>query len=137
MQPPPRRRSPLAFFTLFLAGFLASLATAPVTAFAQGASNDGERLFRARCGACHSLEPGQNRVGPHLAELADRIAGTIEGARYSAALQDSGTVWTAESLDVFLASPRQAIPGTTMSVGLANAGQRAAIIDFLLSADRR
>ncbi|RWK67842.1 MAG: c-type cytochrome, partial [Mesorhizobium sp.] len=36
----------------------------PVAAWAQQA--DGERLFRQRCGTCHSLESGQTRAGPHL-----------------------------------------------------------------------
>lgn len=120
-----------------LAVILAVLAAAPTATLAQDPSGDGERLFRARCGACHSLEPGQNRIGPHLADLADRTAGTVEGARYSNALQSSGTVWTAEALDAFLANPRQAVPGTTMTVSLTNAGQRAAIIEFLLSPHSR
>lgn len=133
MPPLCRRR----FLPAVAAACLAGLASAPAATIAQSASANGETLFRARCGACHSLEPGQNRVGPHLAELADRRAGTVEGARYSAALRNSGAVWNAESLDAFLASPRQAVPGTTMTVGLTNTGQRAAIIDFLLSRNRR
>jgi cytochrome c len=46
----------------------------------------GERLFRTRCASCHSLNPGENRVGPHLSGLVGRSAGSVEGARYSKAL---------------------------------------------------
>ncbi|MPZ10508.1 MAG: c-type cytochrome [Kiloniellaceae bacterium] len=73
---------------------------------------EGETLFRARCAACHSLEPGQSRIGPALAGLAGRTAGIVEGARYSSALRDSGLVWNAETLEAFLANPREAVPGT-------------------------
>lgn len=128
---------PILHRRFLLAVVPAFLAALPTATLAQDPSVDGERLFLTRCGACHSLEPGQNRAGPHLAELADRPAGTVEGARYSNALRSSGMVWNAGALDAFLANPRQAVPGTTMTVSLANAGQRAAIIEFLLSAPSR
>lgn len=118
---------------LVLAAALAGLAGAPTTALAQSAAAEGETLFRARCAACHSLEAGQSRIGPHLADLAGRTAGTAEGARYSPALRNSGVVWNAETLDAFLANPRQAVAGTTMTVSLPNPTQRAAIVDFLLA----
>jgi cytochrome c len=101
----------------------------PVAASAQQA--DGERLFRQRCGACHSLEPGQNRAGPHLSGVIGRKAGSVEGARYSAALRESDIVWDGGTLDTFLAAPRQRVPGTSMTVGVPNAAQRAAIIVYL------
>ncbi|MEI8700950.1 c-type cytochrome [Mesorhizobium sp. M6A.T.Ce.TU.002.03.1.1] len=101
----------------------------PSAASAQQA--DGERLFRQRCGTCHSLEPGQNRVGPHLSGVIGRTSGSVEGARYSAAMRESGIVWDSQSLDSFLAAPRQRVPGTSMTVGVPNAAQRAAIIGYL------
>jgi len=122
---------------LLLAIILAGSGFAIAGAQAQDTTSQGETLFRARCGACHSLETGQNRIAPHLAGIAGRTAGTVEGARYSGALQESGTVWTAETLDPFLANPRRAMPGTTMAVSLPNPAQRAAIIDFLLEQENR
>jgi len=101
----------------------------PAAASAQQA--DGERLFRQRCSACHTMDSGENRVGPHLSDVVGRTAGSVEGARYSAAMRESGIVWGAESLDTFLAAPRQMVRGTTMTVGLPNAEQRAAIIAYL------
>jgi cytochrome c len=113
----------------FLTGLFAAGLLLPAAAFAQQA--DGERLFRQRCGTCHSLEPGQNRVGPHLSGVIGRTAGSVEGGRYSAALRESGIVWEGGILDAFLAAPRQAVPGTSMTAGVANAAQRAAIIAYL------
>jgi cytochrome c len=104
---------------------------APVAASAQQA--DGERLFRQRCGACHSMEAGQNRVGPHLSGVVGRAAGSVEGARYSDAMRDSGIVWDNQSLDTFLAAPRETVPGTTMTISIPDATQRAAIITYLES----
>lgn len=92
---------------------------------------EGARLFRQRCGACHGIETGQNRTGPHLKGVSGRPAGSVEGAPYSAALQNSGLVWDAATLDAFLAAPRQAVPGTTMTVAVPNAAQRAAIVAYL------
>jgi cytochrome c len=101
----------------------------PAAASAQQA--DGERLFRQRCSACHTVDSSQNRAGPHLSGVIGRTAGSVQGARYSDAMRESGIVWDAQSLDTFLAAPRQMVQGTTMTVGLPNAEQRAAIIAYL------
>lgn len=94
---------------------------------------EGERLFRTRCGTCHSADSGENRMGPHLSGLLGRSAGTIEGARYSKALGGSGIVWDEEKLQAFLANPRQVVPGTTMTVSIRDEAQRSAIIAYLRS----
>ena len=108
----------------------AALLGAPLPSFAQDAAA-GERAFRTRCATCHSVEPGQNRAGPSLAGVIGRKAGSVEGARYSQALRDSGVTWDAQSLDGFLADPRGTVPGTSMTVRLTDATQRAAIIAYL------
>ncbi|HWL68164.1 MAG TPA: c-type cytochrome [Geminicoccus sp.] len=113
---------------LTLALLTAQTMTSP--ALAQQAA-DGERLFRTRCGTCHSVEPGQNRVGPSLAGVLGRTAGTLEGARYSPALRESGIVWSSETIDAYLANPRQLVPGTTMTIGLRAPAERAAVIAYL------
>jgi cytochrome c len=105
---------------------------APVAASAQEAG-DGERLFRQRCAACHALETGQSKAGPHLDGIIGRKAGSVEGARYSRALQASQIVWDEATLDNFLANPRRAVAGTTMTIGVPNADQRKAIIAYLKS----
>lgn len=97
-------------------------------------ADEGERLFRQRCASCHGTQPGQSRIGPHLAQLANRRAGSVEGARYSSALRDAGLTWDEATLDRFLANPRAAVPGTTMSFSVPNEAQRRSIIAFLLRA---
>lgn len=119
-------------FPLLIAAAV-QLAAVSEAAAAQGAVADGERQFRTSCSSCHSTEEGKNRIGPQLSGVVGRDAGSVEGARYSAALKRSGIVWDAGTLDAYLANPRQAVPGTSMPVGLANAGQRASVIDYLRS----
>ena len=67
----------------------ALIAAAPATVFAPSAlaqdAAAGERQFKARCGSCHSVEAGQNRIGPELSRVVGREAGSVDGARYSAA----------------------------------------------------
>jgi cytochrome c len=46
-------------------------------------------------------------------------------------MRSSGLLWDRQSLDAFLAAPRQTIPGTSMTVGVPDAAQRAAIIGFV------
>jgi cytochrome c len=94
---------------------------------------DGERQFRQRCSTCHALEAGQSKAGPHLAGVLGRHAGSIEGARYSRALQDSKITWDEPTLDNFLANPRKTVPRTTMMIGVPNEIQRKAIIAYLKS----
>lgn len=92
---------------------------------------DGARLFQQRCANCHAIEAGQKKIGPHLDGIIGRRAGSIEGVRYSRAMQDSQIVWNERSLDGFLANPRQALAGTTMVVGVPDAAQRKALIAYL------
>lgn len=103
----------------------------PVSVAAQEA--DGQRLFQQRCATCHSMEPGQRKMGPQLLGIVGRTAGSVEGANYSGAMQSSGIVWDRQSLDTFLTAPRQMIRGTRMTVSIPDAAQRAAIIDYLES----
>lgn len=114
---------------LQIAGLL--LALLPTCSIAQQSAAEGERVFRTQCAACHSVEAGQNRVGPHLAGVVGRKAGGVEGARYSPALKASAMVWDEETLEAFLANPRETVPGTTMTIGVRNADQRAAVIAYL------
>jgi cytochrome c len=108
-----------------------TIALAPGIALAQAAAPDGQRLFQTRCGACHSVQPGQNRVGPTLAGMFGRKAGAVEGARYSDALRNADITWSEETLDAYLNDPRRLVPNTTMTVSLRDAAQRSAVIAYL------
>jgi cytochrome c len=92
----------------------------------------GAKAFQV-CTACHSLRPGVNMTGPSLAGVWGRKAGTLAGFdRYSPALKDSGVTWDAKTLDPWLKSPEQFIPGNWMTfAGVPEAKTRADLIAFL------
>ena len=82
------------------------------------------------CQGCHS--PAYNRTGPKHCNLLGRQAGALRGYRYSAALKKSGIRWNRSTLDQFLKSPGEMVPGTSMTfAGIADAGTRRSIIDYL------
>jgi cytochrome c len=101
---------------------------------AQDQAAQGEQLFRTRCGSCHTVQAGVNRVGPSLAGVIGRKAGSVAGVRYSRALQSSDITWDAHALDEYLAAPSRRVPGTTMAIAVPNAEQRSAIIAYLARA---
>lgn len=99
------------------------------SASAEGDAALGQRAFQ-RCSACHTAT-GQAKAGPGLLGIVGRPAGSIEGFRYSPAMKASGLVWDEATLDRFLAAPRTAVPGTTMTVGVPKPEDRQNIIEYL------
>jgi aldose sugar dehydrogenase len=94
----------------------------------------GEAMFEEKCSGCHTTEPtGANTIGPNLKGVfGRRIASLGDYPNYSPALRKSGGAWTEERLDAFLKAPSEACPGTAMDyAGVANSGERAAIINYL------
>lgn len=89
----------------------------------------GEAIY-PRCQACHAL--AYDRVGPRHCGLLGRRAGSVAGFDYSAAMKKSGIVWTAKTLDRFLADPPNTVPGTTMTyAGVPDPKERADLIAYL------
>jgi len=97
-------------------------------AFATGDAAHGAQIYKT-CGICHALE--KNGVGPKHAGVFGRAAGTVPDYRYSPALQKSGIVWNAETLDKWLADPQAMVPGTKMFFALDDAKDRADVIEYL------
>ncbi len=101
-----------------------------------GNAENGKRLFRA-CAGCHSLNPGEMRVGPSLAGLIGRKAGSMPRFRYSQALRNSSIVWKERALDAWIANPRRFIPGNRMPFfGVRDPQLRKDLIAFLKVATR-
>lgn len=99
---------------------------------AQDKAKQGETIFKRTCGACHTVEPGKNRIGPSLAGVVGRKAGTEQGFKYSDAMAKAGVTWSDESLNKYLSDPKAFIPGNKMAfAGLKKDDERAAVIDYL------
>ena len=73
----------LAFFTVPL------IAAAP----ARADEAAGEAVFKKYCQVCHATEAGKNKIGPSLAGIVGRKAGSVEGFHYSEANKNSGLTW--------------------------------------------
>ncbi len=92
----------------------------------------GAKQFR-QCKACHTVESGgPNRVGPNLYGVIGAPVASVDGFKYSSALQDHGGNWDVERLDAFLENPRKSVPRTRMTFrGLSDASDRASVIAYL------
>lgn len=84
-----------------------------------------------QCRVCHSVEPGQNGIGPSLAGIYGQRAGQVAGFTYTAGMRSSGLTWNDATLDRYLSDPQGVVPGTTMAIGPLDAAQRRAIIAYL------
>ena len=89
--------------------------------------------FNNTCRTCHTLKQGDNRLGPSLAGLIGRKAGSVSGYPYSDAMKKSGVVWDEATLDRFIEHPDAVVPGNNMKpfAGVPAADDRAAIIAYL------
>jgi cytochrome c len=115
-------------FAIALLAFLMPLAHMPCAR----ADEPGEAVFKRNCSICHSVEPGKNKIGPSLAGVVGRKAGSVPGYSYSDANKKSGLTWDEATLDKYLTDPRAVVPGTKMLfAGLKNPADRKAVIAYL------
>jgi cytochrome c len=116
--------------------FGAALALAAAAATARAAPPNvklGETVY-ARCLGCHAL--AYDRTGPRHCGLFGRRAGSVAGFAYSDVMKRSDIVWSAATLDRFLANPPKALPGTSMTyAGVPDRTERAALIAYLKQAN--
>jgi cytochrome c len=118
-------RSHFLALALFAAPFLAA---AP----ARADEAAGEAVFKKYCQVCHSTQAGANKIGPSLAGIVGRKAGSVPGFSYTEANKNSGVTWDDKTLDTYLTDPKKFIPGTKMLfAGLKNEADRKALIEYL------
>lgn len=113
-------------------------AATTVAALTEDEMQAGEAAARA-CASCHQLERDRNAVGPHLVGVGGRVIGSVEGFRYSQALQDlnaTGAVWDAEALETWLADPSAFAEGTKMNFNVRDAEDRRLIAGWLTQRDQ-
>lgn len=105
-----------------------SMLAAPEGSGADAAA--GRALF-SRCAACHSVNPGVNRIGPSLAGIVGSKAGIVPGFAFSTAMKNADVTWDESALDKFLTSPNRFIVGTKMVFNVPGAADRQNLIAYL------
>jgi len=92
----------------------------------------GKKIF-LQCSSCHSFDiNGSHGVGPNLNNVFGSIAGTKPDFPYSSAMQDSSVTWTDETLDKYIKSPLEFMPGNAMSFGgIPLAENRINLLEYL------
>ncbi|HKB91513.1 MAG TPA: cytochrome c family protein [Opitutaceae bacterium] len=110
---------------------LATLFASPLAAFADGNPNMGKRAFQNQCTACHTMTPESGPNGPSLTGVVGRKAGAVSDFKYSDALKRSGLTWDEKTLDEYLTNPTGKVPGTSMTLGVGKAQDRANVVAYL------
>ena len=109
----------------------AGMALASGSALASGDAAKGKKVF-SKCKACHSITAGKHKVGPSLAGVVGRKAGTAAGFKRYKGLKGSDITWDETSLDKWLTNPKKFLgKKTSMGFKLKKAGQRADVIAYL------
>ncbi len=113
------------------------LSSASMAAAQTGDAAKGERVF-SQCKTCHTVDKGgKNGVGPNLAGVFGRKAGTVDGFKFSEAMTGSGIVWDEKVLAEYLKDPKGRIPGNKMAfVGIKRQDQLDDLIAYLQKASR-
>lgn len=94
-----------------------------------GNAQRGQALYAQQCMACHAVD--SNKVGPAHRGVLNRRAGSLVGYTYSEELAASKVIWTAKTLDNWLADPEKLIPGQRMGFAVKSKKQRADLIAYL------
>ena len=117
------------------AGAAPAGAAGGVVALLAHADPDAGAKDARKCAACHAFdEGGSAKLGPPLWGVIGRDIASVEGFAYSAALAGKEGVWDYQTLDAFLAEPRNWAPGTKMAfAGLKKPEERADVILYLRS----
>ena len=120
--------------TFFAVALTVAIAATAGTANAGG---DGEKLFKKKCSTCHSIEPGKHKIGPSLAGVVGRKAGTTDFAKYKAFKGGTDIVWDEANLDAWITDQKAFLKdkgisgGTAMSAKIKKEEEREDIIKYL------
>jgi len=96
----------------------------------------GKLLFQQNCAVCHSIglkDQAISGVGPLLAGIYGKPAGSLTDYSYTKQLKHSGIVWAYKTLNKFLIAPMAYVPGTAMAIQIADQNDRDSIIAYIAS----
>jgi len=108
---------------------IAALGATLISGTAMADTAKGEKIFKRKCGACHSFE--ENGTGPNLKGVIGRKAGSTDFPKYKG-LKGADFVWDEASVDGWLTNPKKFIgKPTSMAVKLKKEKDRTAVIAYL------
>lgn len=115
---------------------IAAVASLVATGAFAGDAEKGAKLYKKGCKGCHAIGEGaKNKVGPQLNELQGRVAGSLDGYKFSKSMKSAGAdglVWDDATLDAFLEKPKALVAKTKMSYrGMKKEADRADLIAYL------
>jgi cytochrome c len=119
----PERVASVLTLLLLIAAIL------PQTIGAQESTAVGKQLFEKRCTGCHELD--RNKVGPRLAGVYGRQAGTAPNFNYSPSLKAAGFVWDEQRLNQWLTDTQSVVEDNNMDFHVPKADERTEIIRYL------
>jgi len=106
-------------------------AAVAITSGSAMAKADGEKLFKKKCGSCHSMEAGKHKVGPALNDIIGRQAGSTDFSKYKA-LKGADFAWDEDNLAEWITNPKKFIgKPTAMTVKVKKEKEREEIIEYL------
>ncbi|MCB1527974.1 MAG: c-type cytochrome [Hyphomicrobiaceae bacterium] len=96
-------------------------------------AEENKTVFNNNCRTCHSINEGDNRLGPNLHQIIGRKSGSADGYNYSSAMKRANLTWDETTLDKFIANPDAVVPGHNMKPypGIDDTAQRQAILAYL------
>jgi cytochrome c2 len=125
--------------TLSLTATIAVLAFSSISYANAGDAAKGKKVFN-KCKACHTVVAGKHRIGPSLAGVFGRTAGTAKKYKFSKAMKKAGKgglVWDVKTMSEYLVKPRTYIKGTKMTfAGLKKKSQIDNLMTFLEEATK-
>jgi len=103
-------------------------------AIADEFTDPGRKIFERQCRTCHGDESAPDTaLGPNLAGIMGRKAGTGNSGVHSRAAIESDTVWTRSSLRRYLSEPGREMPGTFMPVQVKDPEDLDNLLNYLQS----
>jgi len=120
----------------FLAFSLATvIALASSAAFADGDAKKGEKVFK-KCKACHSMEAGKHKIGPSLAGIVGKKAGSSDFKKYKA-LKGADFSWDEDTISAWITNQKDFLKSkglptkTAMRVKIKKEDDRENVIAYL------
>jgi cytochrome c2 len=103
-------------------------------AVADELTDPGKKIFEQRCRTCHGGPSAPDTaIGPSLAGIIGRKAGTGNSGVHSRAAIESDTVWTRSALRRYLSEPGREMPGTVMPVQVQDPKELDELLNYLES----